>query len=195
LVRLEEGDIITFSNTIRFTVECTDDDNQKKIDEALESIQGLDVSPILHSFLTFYLQLNDKTLHLRARYFINEGKFFFAEKKGECGCRVLLFDDMVLWAKETKKNVFTYKGHFPMKCMRVTDTDGNCALEKNTHFFEEVPCGLKLSNRISGEVITLRATTDEAKRLWVKEIKRIVNEWVKNNINEMKCKLFQRLSV
>lgn len=34
-----------------------------------------------------------------------------------------------------------------------------------------------------------RATTEEAKKLWMKEIKRIANEWIKNNINEMKGRI------
>lgn len=54
-----------------------------------------------------------------------EGKFLYIEKRKEVNCKLVLFDDMVLYAKETKKNIFEYKGAFPMKTVRVTDTDGN----------------------------------------------------------------------
>jgi hypothetical protein len=39
-------------------------------------------------------------------------------------CKLFLFDDIIVWAKEKKKGIFKYKGYFNMKVVRITDTNG-----------------------------------------------------------------------
>jgi hypothetical protein len=59
------------------------------------------------------------------------------------------------------------------------ESDGN---------LKEIPCGIVISNRLTGHNICLKATTDEAKQLWLKEIKRIANEWRRDNVKQLKSR-------
>lgn len=80
-----------------------------------------------------------------------------------------------------------------MRTARITNTDGKAVIqqpftEATCHVFVELPFGITISNRVTGESLDLCAFGEEGKQQWLKEIKRIVNEWVKNNINEMQSK-------
>ena len=67
---------------------------------------------------------------MHSRYFLNEGKFEYIEnikktKKLKL-CKIFLFDDIIVWAKEKKKGLWKYKGTFHMKAVSILDIEGNC---------------------------------------------------------------------
>lgn len=54
------GSCLDFFFAHRYTVQCTDDENQRKIDEIIKETEGL--------------QENIKSLKILSRYFIKEGR-------------------------------------------------------------------------------------------------------------------------
>jgi pSer/pThr/pTyr-binding forkhead associated (FHA) protein len=43
-LRLKEGDVINFAKIVSFTVHCTDDENQQRIEDILKGLDNIEVT-------------------------------------------------------------------------------------------------------------------------------------------------------